>query len=308
MSSAIRRILCPVDFSGPSTRAFHHALAVAAWYGAQVTVLYVHRTSVPVAALAPSHGPESLEPTPLSDLEREQLTTNLRAFVSTEARLSVQASWLLDEATNVAGAITLRAEMLRADLIVIGTHGRSGLRRLVLGSVTEHVLRTARCAVLAVPPRAPGYPDEPLSCSRVLCPIDFSDGSARALEWAVSIARRAHSALTVAHIVELPPEIPDMPQADLSSYRAARFDHARAALGHALEPHRDGSRIEELLLAGRAGREILHLADEQQASLIVMGVHGRSSLDLLLFGSVTQHVLRRAACPVLTVPAGSAAV
>lgn len=300
MGSGIAHILCPVDLSPESARAFRYARQVAAWYGAEITLLHVHRQAARVMAGAPYGGPELLEPVPLTGDEREHLMDAIREFVRHENQPELPVTWLLDESLHVPPTIVAAARDLPADVIVLGTHGRSGFRRFVLGSVTEQVLLTAGTAVLAVPPKA-AEPLPPL-CARVLCAVDFSPASLRALECAVSVAMKAHAPLTVAHILELPPEVPDAPPVDLSLYRRNRFEQANDAMAEALEPHRDRLPIDRLLLAGRAGPEILRLAAEQQASLVVMGVSGRGAVDLMLFGSVAQHVLRRTACPVLTMP------
>ncbi|MGQ0736737.1 MAG: universal stress protein [Acidobacteriota bacterium] len=303
MPSGIRRILCPVDFSSPSTRAHRYARAVASWYGAEVVLLHVHQLAVKVLTNAPFAGPESFEPASLSGRDRQHLEDSLRSLARDDPALGAEDIWVLDESSNVPQAILRNAKALECDCLVIGTHGRSGFRRLVLGSVTEQVLQTAPCAVLTVPPSAAETPPVPL-CTRIVCPIDFSDASLNALDCAVTIAKRAKARLSVSHIVELPPEIPDSPALNLSRYREDRFAHASAAMAEALAPYRSEPMVDELVLAGRAGPEILRLASEQQADLIVMGVQGRGSVDMLLFGSVTQHVLRQTTCPLLTIPPG----
>ena len=91
---------------------------------------------------------------------------------------------------------------MKADLLVIGTHGRSGFERLVLGSVTEKVLRKASCPVLTVPKRLPdAVPVGPVLFKRILCPVDFSESSLHALSYAVSMAQEADGQLTVLHVV-----------------------------------------------------------------------------------------------------------
>jgi nucleotide-binding universal stress UspA family protein len=305
VSFPLRRILCPVDFSLPSTNAFHYALAVAAWFDAHVAVEHVHRLRQPIAALSvsgPYPGLWPAEPSATTDAERDQLANNLRSFVAAEAAGRQDVSWHLDESPEIAECIVHRAAALQAELIVVGTHGRSGPRRFLVGSTAERVLRTAPCAVLAVPPHAPRIAGTVARLDHVLCAVDFSPVSEQALDCSLAITARTGAALTVAHIVELPPDIPDIPQADLSGYRRARFDRARACMEQLLSVHvRGHARVTNLLLAGRAGSELLRLAREQQTDLMVMGVHARNAADIVLFGSVTHYVLRDAPCPVLTV-------
>lgn len=310
MPLSLRRILCPIDFSDTSARALRYAAATAEWFGAELAVVHVHRLAVPVSmAAGRGSGAGLAESSPPSSDERDQLATNLRSFVNGEVANYRALTWHLDEHTDVPEALLARARRMGADLIVVGTHGRAGLQRLLLGSVAERLLRAAPCAVLAVPPEAPATPAQPPRVDRVLCGVDFSPSSQRALECARAVADRARAALTVAHIVELPPDVPDYPQADLSRYREARFAEAQAAMqtvlagsGRTGDSHAH-AHADALLLAGRAGPELLRVAAEQQARLIVMGVQGRSSADLLMFGSVTHHVLRQAPCPVLAIRA-----
>jgi nucleotide-binding universal stress UspA family protein len=206
---------------------------------------------------------------------------------------------VVDDASDVADAILHRAAALPADLIVQGTHGRSGLGHLLLGSVAEKVLRRASCAVLTVPRTASegGFGE----LRRILCALDFSPGSPRALQYARDLATRSAAQLTVLHVIEVPPDVPDLLQPDLTGYRARRFEQARAHMTAVLEPGRAACNASELLLVGRAGREIVRVAIEQESDLVVTGVHGRGTVDLAIFGSVIHHVVRHAPCPVLTV-------
>ncbi len=299
----IKHILCPIDFSDYSRHALDHAIAVARWFGATIVVMYVHRLNVPTFAVGPFIAPQTFQPIVLTDAERAHLLQGIGDFVAKDKAQGAPIEILLEEDVNVANAIVARAPALGVDLIVIGTHGRSGFDRWVLGSVAEKVLRTASSPVLIVPPRtAVAVPVGPASIRRVICPLDFSTTATRALEYAASVAALAQARLTVAHIVEVLHEAGDVPLPDFDAYRAGRFEDARTSMAQALSPDvRRLAAVDELLLAGRPYREILRLAAEQQAGLIVMGVHGRGALDRMFFGSTTQHVVRQATCPVLTV-------
>ena len=140
----IDRVLCPVDFSEFSHHALVHATAIANWYGARLTVLHVHPVGVPPWVLAPDTGPASAEALRLSALDRDQLTAELQRFTATAGATTLEVDFIVDEGDVQAGIVNA-AESANADVIVLGTHGRSGVARLVLGSVTEHVLHLARC-------------------------------------------------------------------------------------------------------------------------------------------------------------------
>jgi nucleotide-binding universal stress UspA family protein len=173
----IKRILCPVDLSLISERAFVHATAFARWHDAELTTLLV---------------------SPTRDAARPE---RLAAFVSTAAELSKAIRQVVTTGPVVTEILRVAAEM-PADLIVMGTHGTSGFRRLVLGSVTEQVLRSSPCAVVTVPAGANRRTVEPVAFRTIVCAIDFSDSSTRALEYAVSVARKVGGRLVLAHVLE----------------------------------------------------------------------------------------------------------
>jgi nucleotide-binding universal stress UspA family protein len=302
MTIRIARILCPVDFSDGARRALDQAVALAQWYGSTITVQHVHRISTPAFAAAPVAMPAELMPITLTREERAQLIATLDEYIAGDRATGVPIATLIDEATDVPATIVSTAKALGADLITLGTHGRSGFSRLVLGSVTEKVLRTAACPVLSVPPLAVAATSRtPVSYPQIVCPVDFSSASARALDYGRSLAREAHARLTVLHVIELPPETSDPLHPELAAFRKARFEDARAQIARLLAETEDVERVAPLILAGTPYQEILRVALEQQAELIVMGVQGRGAIDRALFGSTTQHLVRQAACPVLTV-------
>jgi nucleotide-binding universal stress UspA family protein len=300
---AIRRILCPVDFSEHSRRALDHAQAVAAWYDAAVTVLHV-APLMPVAAYAPMSG---LPPyVGLAPEARQALMRSMREFAA-GGQASVPVECEIGDGHPPA-VIVATAEAISADLLVLGTHGRSGFDRWVLGSVTETVLRKARCPVLTVPTHAGGVA-EPAVFRRIVCAVDFSECAMRALEYATSLAERAHASLTVVHVIELPPDVPRevhetvmLGPRNQREYIALAEEAGRARLADALPDRvRASLTVDTVLAAGKPYREILRVAAEHSADLIVVGVHGRGAIDRMLFGSTTQHLVRQASCPVLTI-------
>jgi nucleotide-binding universal stress UspA family protein len=304
----IRHILCPVDFSDVSRRALDHAIALARRYDARLSVPHVHQLSMPVYG-GSYVGPEGFEPIWLTDLERQQLLERLDTYVAADRPAAdVEIETLLDEDVNVPEAILSRARSTGADFIALGTHGRSGFQRLVLGSTAEKVLRKACCTVLTVPPHAPdAVPRDLVSLQRILCPVDFSRSSTRALEYAASLAEEAHARLTVLHVLELPPDLSELPYSGLAEYRNDQFQKARKHLSEAVKVSvPPACAVDELVLVGRVHREILRVAAEQGADLIAMGIQGRGAVDLMFFGSTANHIVREAMCPVLTLRGESA--
>jgi nucleotide-binding universal stress UspA family protein len=293
--TSFARILCPIDFSDISRHALVHAAAIAGWYEARLTVLYVFSN---MAAM-------DLPPLVLDDADRERLMTQMRQFAAV-VPTTVAIDFRLQEAGFAHDEIVAQIGATNADLLVLGTHGRSGFERLFLGSVTEKVIRRATCPVLIVPPRAADVPaDETVQFRQVLCPVDFSDSSLGAVELAINLAEEADGRLTLLHVVEFPVVLSQEPavmDVDFSRLRRAATAEAERKL-HALIPEqaRGYCTVDTAVVEGRAYQEILRQATDRQSDLIVMGVHGRGALNLLVFGSTTHHVVRAAICPVLIV-------
>ncbi|MSO84129.1 MAG: universal stress protein [Acidobacteria bacterium] len=189
----IKRILVPIDFSDHSRHALDHAVAMARWYDSTITLLHVYST-VPVAAYAPG---TTMHPSvAMTPMDRDALLALMRRFAEDEA--GADRPIQCETCEGAAAAETLaRAKALPADLIVMGTHGRSGFERLLLGSVTEKVLRKASCPVLSVPRGArDAVPALPVLFKDILSTIDFSDCSINALNYAMSLAAAPLSSST----------------------------------------------------------------------------------------------------------------
>jgi len=304
----IRNILCPVDFSDYSRRALDHAIALARWYKSTVTVLQVY-SSAPVAAFGP--GPVVFEPIVLTPTDREQLLADTRAFAETRSAPGVVIEAVVREG-NTAGEILEQATSMKADLLVIGTHGRSGFDRFVLGSVAERVLRKATCPVMTIPKRLPdAEPAGAVLYKRILCPVDFSESSLHALKYATSLAQEADGQLTVLHVLgnefETAGDVAGLtPDAGLaiSSFVRQREEALRRRLQEVVATAPEFCSVEWQITHGKPWREVLRVAAGQASDLIVMGVHGGGAVDLRFFGSTTQHVVRDANCPVLTLRRG----
>lgn len=302
----IRRILCPTDFSEFSRHALDRALAIATLYHSTITLLHV----CPLTAGAIYSPGIGVAPTSLLTVEdRDAALAAMRQFAETEVGPDASIGFAIAEGSP-ANEILDRARTQASDLLVMGTHGRSGFERFLLGSVTEKVLRKAPCPVLTVPPRvADVVPTPAARLKNIVCPVDFSDSSAEALNYAISLANESGGRLTVVHVIEMPPELPIeehetifssprslpeyvvMAKADRSGRLKEMITNAGGAEGS----------ISIVLATGKAYREILRIAAEQSADLIVVGIHGRGAADVFFLGSTTQHVVRQATCPVLTI-------
>jgi nucleotide-binding universal stress UspA family protein len=295
----ISRILCPTDFSDLSKAALSHAVALARWYEAEITVLYVAPVAVTAAEV-------SYIPTPwVSPETREKLRGDLYKFTQSAREEGVRVRVDLTEG-NPATEILATARTEAFDLIVMGTHGRHGLECWVLGSVTEAVLRRSPCPVLTVAPQT--RPAPTARFDTILCPVDFSMASERTAHEAGLLAAETEARLVLFHVIERVggPPGPVPPGFDRKAYRSEAEDNVRRRLGR-MRPSGSGDSAEEAVAWGWPDREILRVARERSAGLIVMGAHG-GPLDSILFGSIAHKVVRRAPCPVLVVPARARAL
>jgi nucleotide-binding universal stress UspA family protein len=294
----ITRIVCPVDFSEPSRYALEHAAAVARWYDAPIVALHVHtpvRMPVPAFELVGAGGPEYEEPdlTSLRDAASDFVAA--AGLAGVQLRVAVEVGSPEAQIVSVAGSQP-------GTLIVMGTHGAGGFEHLVLGSVTEKVLRTASCPVMTVPPRARATSQLPFK--RIVCPIDFSPASEQALALALSFAKEADAKLTLLHVVEglSPEEAPPNSRAFYSpEYAGFRDRDALASLRKMIpDAAAEWCFPDAKVVHGKPAREILEFAGREKMDLIVMGVDGRSVFDQIVFGSTTNQVIRESTCPVVT--------
>lgn len=294
----IRRILCPIDFSESSERAVHHAVGLARWYRADIDALHVLPILPMIWGAPPTVSPETLEP-----IAPETFSAAMEVLLSPARESGVRTAVHLREG-DAPREIVSYAGTHDIDLIVMGTHGRRGLERLVLGSVAERVLRKANCPVLTVCHARAQTAIAMSPFHRILCPVDFSPHSLRALDYALSLAQEGNADISVLYVNDpyYRRAVPDQAAGTVMDY--ARFLEAdlRERLDRVVpRSAREWCRLREIVQTGRVWEEIVAVADDAEAELIVMGVHGRGAFDIALFGSNTHQVVRRATCPVLTI-------
>jgi nucleotide-binding universal stress UspA family protein len=292
----IKRILCPTDFSEFSEWALKLALPLARWYRSEISVMHV----VPRVLMHPEYFPYMQEPVLPSPDVRKQALEELDRFVETTRGIGIATDVVLEEGDSVE-EILATAERLPADLIVMGTHGRRGFERLVLGSVAEKVLRKSPCPVLTVSSSPERVGQKEVIFKKIVCPVDFGIASVKALEFALSLAQEADAQLTLLHVVESLFE----DSAERGDVRKRLKEEALEKLKRAVpEEALDWCKCEEVVTSGRPYQKILKWGEDNDVDLIVMGVHGRRVVDLMIFGSTTHQVVRQAPCPVLTIRTG----
>ena len=290
----IREILCPIDFSDTSRHALEHATAIAAWYESRLTALHVLEPPFPQPPILFAQFPSTVP----SAVDRRACAGELTAWLEPAIRAGVATDALVEEGV-AAARILEQASVRKADLIVMGTHGISGFERFLLGSVAEKVLRKADCPVMTVPPTAHTAAKVPYT--RLLCAVDFSESSLAALRFAFSIAEESDAKLTLLHVVEWPHDEIIVQQVNVPEFRRLVEQDARDRLEALVtDDVRVWCKPSTKLAHGKAYVQILAAAENEETDLIVIGVSGRNPIDVTLFGSTTNHVVRRASCPVLT--------
>jgi nucleotide-binding universal stress UspA family protein len=292
-----RKILFAADFSENSKEAFHAACSVAVENHTRIVVLHV---------LEPNWVPE--EPVYFGQQAVQYHTEGPdKAYIETIMRkmrkvyapgrpIDVEYETKQGDASK---EILRIADEIDCDLIVMGTHGRAGLRGLIAGSVAISVMRSARCPVLAL--RSAEFARQTEDIRVILHPTDFSVDSEAALKVARWLARDQQARLIILHVATLDVLTDGTAAAEVDPgvYRDALEDLRRRISGADLTHP-----VETLLTRGFAAEGIVQTADEVGCDLIVMGTHGRTGLTRLLMGSVAENVLPRSNCPVLIVKAG----
>jgi len=271
---------------------------MARWYGARLTLLHV---VVDRPAL-------DVPPLPIDRVQRDELVAAMRNAAA-GVPPSVQTEFLVRQSGEADTGILQQAAEQGTNVLVLGTHGRSGFKRFLLGSVAERVIRKSSCPTLVVPPRAPDIPPgTPVQFRQIVCAVEFSESSRLAAARAILLTRQTAAHLTLLHVIDTPPELhADATDSDFN------VDHIRAAAeAEALRRLRDlvpkdtdlPGTIETAVEEGEPYRWVLRRAADVHADLIVMGVRGRNAVDLTVFGSTANHVVREATCPVLIVRHG----
>jgi nucleotide-binding universal stress UspA family protein len=290
----LERILCPVDFSEFSVAAYAHASSVARQYGAKLFVQHVVEVwRHPSASFSVAVDLYDQFVRALVAKGEEEL----RVFLKNHAKNEIHPECVIHDGLAADRILSLADEQAM-DLIVMGTHGRRGFDRLMLGSVTERVLRRARCPVLAVhqPPRSyvvSATAREVIELRHILLCTDFSDDSNRALDYALYLAAEHSCGLTLVHVLEGIP---------LPGRRKQATAKAKEALEKlAAAQAKKGCKITTTVRIGKPYKEIIRLAREKDADLVILAVRGRNAVDLAVFGSTTYRVIQLGTCPVLAV-------
>lgn len=280
-----KNILVPVDFTDASVAGLSFARAFAEAYGAKILVTHAVNPTPPVFI--------PMEPIHLEmDVEWQDAQTEFNRFLTENsiAGKSPEAILVRGETWNVIQDVV---SMRSIDLIVLGSHGKHGLKKLVLGSEAEQIFRQADCPVVTVGPTVAPPGQDGVTFKQVVFATDFSTGSLRALPYALSLAEENQASLSLLHVMPMVPA-----------------QHQQLVAATALKKLQDlvppeaanWCRPVPIVNFEFPAEGILHVADEQAADLIVMGVHRRAPrTSSHLPWAIAYEVICHARCPVLTV-------
>jgi nucleotide-binding universal stress UspA family protein len=273
-----RLILVPTDLSDPAAHALRYASSLAERLGARLLVIHADPFLPPTDFTANTAG--------VFELSRDAMMAAARKELQQHAERNVRASIPFDLRVIVGeplDAIVAQVTESGADLIVMGTHGRTGMSRLIVGSVTEAVMRVVPVPVIAVNPLA----IETAEMEKVVCPIDFTPACREALRHAAALASRGGAPLVLLHAVD-----DDRTEAGIEE-RKRLHDWLPAELADRCEL--------KLISSTHEADRIVETAAKVRAQLIAFGVTaGRSPAEPLL-GTIAERVVQRSRCPVLTV-------
>jgi nucleotide-binding universal stress UspA family protein len=274
----LAKILCPTDFSAGAKQAVQVATMLAKQTKAELVI--AHAWHIPAVSVEGAYGfgrPEDQARDAQQELDKVASDID-----GAKCRLLHGTPW--EEIVSLV-------ENEKFDLCVIGTQGRTGIARVLLGSVAEKVVRHAPCSVLAV--RADG---KPKPFEHALVPTDFSDSARHALAYAGTVIP-ADGVITLLHVLEVPSSygggLPDKAGRELDERVTKQLEREASHV-------KSKARVETTYRVGYPGAEMLHAIDrDKTVDLVVMGSHGRSGIREAVVGSVAEKTVRHARCPVL---------
>jgi nucleotide-binding universal stress UspA family protein len=300
---SLRNILVPIDFSKMSVQAIGTAKRLAQRFDANIHLVHVYEFYRPSRYMAPT---PPLMPFSVVTFERYrtgELDQRLRALAKKHG-LPSEGTCHVESGTSPFNEICAIARDLPADLIVISTHGYTGLKHVFLGSTAERVVQHSPCPVFVA--RQSERRSKTRSAPRmntILVPVDFSECSLEGLDYAIAFADRVGAKLILFHAVQLAPYTSGGFAYDLASLEeAAQKDAERHMEEFAQMAKFGGVKFETAITMGPPAEEISAFAQKNNVDLIITSTHGRTGWKHMLIGSTAEHVVRYSRSPVLVIP------
>ncbi len=298
MKINFNNILCATDLSDLSGVAISSGVALAREFNAKLFICHIVDLSTTAA-----YGDLIFAPLELQNKTIGYSHDQLNTIMQPE-----DIDWTpLVTAGHPPDEISKFVAMHQIDLVVAATHGRSGLKRVFLGSVTERLMRTLACPLLIVRSREGGDLTKdgvPISFKKILVGCDFSSFSDLAFQYGLSLAQDFESELHLIHVIETPmyKDILKTSAASGNSPDTALYDQLNAKLSQMIpDESAIWCRPKTSLLAGRPYEEIIKYALLNSIDLVILGIRGRNLIEVLLTGSTTDRIVRQGPSPVLSV-------
>jgi nucleotide-binding universal stress UspA family protein len=298
MRVQFKNILCATDFSDFSNHTISYGVALAKEFEAKLFVSHV----IDLSSVA-IYGEFQLDPIGQQNRIMEDADAQLKELTGDQP-----ISWEpLITVGKPSDEISRAVEEKDIDLVITATRGRSGLKRIILGSVTERLMRTLTCPLLVV--NSPEHnlvspADQEIRLKKILVGCDFSPDSGQAIKHALSLAQEFEAELHLAHVIE-PPTQPDLHKEDSPVSEEIQQDYRDLLIQKLKEMVPAEARYwctpQTGLLEGQPYEEIVAYAESKDIDMIVLGVRGHGLVKTLFLGSTTDRVVRRSPCPVLSV-------
>ncbi|MCG8614629.1 MAG: universal stress protein [Desulfobacterales bacterium] len=316
-----KHIMCAIDFSGFAQLTMAYGKAMAREFEAKLSLCHIVQDTVMLSSHAHA-GFATDEVTAQRILDAKEAIELLAEEADVSAAPLVSMGHPADE-------ITRMAKKHEVDLVIAATHGGSGIKRFLVGSVTDRLVKTLTCPLLVLhsPPEAETKADY-LPLKRLLVGCDFSEGSGLAFEYGLSLAQEFEAELHLVHVLKPHKHVAlgtsdyiKLQEGDYPGWNRTDFIHLqenaageeyerRQRLLNRLERQLSNMVPEESrhwctpvtsLRQGEPYLELLDYAETHQIDMVILGVHGHSILEQFLVGSTTDRVISRASCPVMAV-------
>lgn len=288
------KILVPIDFSEYSERAFNYALALSGRFGSQLTLINIDEL---FRSVYPEDGMQiyNLEETVQKRVEFIQ--SQFQKYIQQAAEKNIAATYAIVRGDSVSEKLLEHITQNQYNMVVMGTHGRTGLKHVFLGSIAEKIVRLSPTPVLTI--------HECVDCfkvKKILVPIDFSAYSLQALEYAKSIANSLGSEITVIHVIErvIYPAFYPEGYYPIVDFEPKLHGQILDSIDTFLKQIPD-FKADKVVTAGRPSDEIINYANNNPIDLIIMATRGLSGLQHLIVGSTAERIVRLSSIPVLTV-------
>lgn len=296
-----KKIMVPTDFSTGSNEAIYFAVMLAEPFASEVTLF--HAISL---FEADPNNPDYRFPKIEEIYAALEETASKRMDEIDRSHQKIKFRKVMVRGISPTEEIVSFAQDQKMDLIVMGTHGRSGLSHFMLGSVAEKIIRHMPCPVVTIHHPGEKKKRSYAGIERIVVPIDFSPYSKQAVETAAVVAGKFGAELQFLHVIEeqVHPSHYVTGKTSIFAFVPDLMNKSEAAMKKFVEPNLPASVQRTFhVVEGRAHTAIVEFAEQQKAGLIAIASHGLSGLEHFLVGSTTERVVRHAKIPVLAVKA-----